>query len=175
MWAVKETSKEKFFQESCFSQQRRCYRKLCCLFKLINKWSPRYLFELVPSPNTSYFAQNSENIPQLCAKHGFLKNFFFPSTNEEWKNLDPETRKFKNISILKSNTAKFIRPKLNNIYYCHNFKGIRLENMLRLTLSYLCEPKLKHNFQDCHNPLCFCVNDIESFTHYLIHCPAYTY
>ena len=79
--AVRGTSREKLYQELGFEslQQRRWYRKLCCLFKIINNQSPSYLFQLVPSPNTRYFAQNSENIPQLCTKHDFFKNSFFPS------------------------------------------------------------------------------------------------
>ena len=47
--------------------------------KLINNQSPRYLFQLIPSPNIRYFSQNSENIPQLRIKHDFLNNSLFPS------------------------------------------------------------------------------------------------
>ena len=94
--AVKGTSREeKLYQELGFEslEQRFWYRKLCCLFKVKNKQSPRYLFRLVPSPNTSYFSRNSENIPQLRTKHDFFKNSFFPSTIKEWDNLDPQIRK----------------------------------------------------------------------------------
>ena len=93
--AVRGTSREKLYQELGFEslQQRRWYRKLCCLFKIINNQSPRYLFQLVPSPNTRYFSRNSENIPQLRTKHDFFKNSFFPSTIKEWDNLDPQIRK----------------------------------------------------------------------------------
>ena len=63
--AVRGTSREKLYKELGFEsiQQRRCYRKLCCLFKIINDQSPRYLFQLFVSPNTRYFSQSSENIP----------------------------------------------------------------------------------------------------------------
>ena len=77
--AVRGTSREKLYQELGFEslQQRRWYRKLCCLFKIIKNQSPSYLFQLVPSPNIRYFARNSENIPQLRTKHDFQK-FLFP-------------------------------------------------------------------------------------------------
>ena len=77
--AVRATSREKLYQESGFeSLQQRCwYRKLCCLFKIINNQSLNYLFQLVPSPSTRYFVRNSENIPQLRTKHDFFKNSFF--------------------------------------------------------------------------------------------------
>ena len=174
--AVRGTSREKLYQELGFEslQQRRWYRKLCCLFKIINNQSPRYLFQLAPSLNTRYFSRNSENIPQLRTKHDFFRNSFFPSTIKEWNNLDPQIRKSKSISIFKSNILKFIRPKPNNFYYCHNPKGIKLLTRLRLGLSHLREHKFEHNFQDCLNPICLFGNEIENSTHYLLHCPTYT-
>ena len=83
-------------------------------------------------------------------------------------------RKSKSISIFKINILKFIRPKPNNVYCCHNPKEIRLLTRLRLGLSHLRKHKFKHSFQDCLNPLCFCGNEIETSTHYLLHCPTYT-
>ena len=138
------TSRETLYQELGFEflQKRRWYRKICCLFKIINNQSPRYLFQLIPSLNTRYFSRNSENIPQLRTKHDFFRNSFFPSTIKEWNNLDPQIRKSKSISIFKSNILKFIRPKPNNVYYCHNPKGIKLLTRLHLGLSHL----HKHNF-----------------------------
>ena len=69
---------------------------------------------------------------------------------------------------------KLIRPKPNNVYYCHNPKGIRLLTRLRLGLNHLREHKFKRSFQDCLNPLCFFGSEIETSTHYLLHCPTYT-
>ena len=171
--AVRGTSREKLYQELGFEslQQRRWYRKLCCLFKIINNQSPRYLFQLVPSPNTRYFSRSSKNIPQLRTKLDFFENSFFPSTIKEWDNLDLQIRKSKSISIFKSNILKFISPKPNNVYYCHNPKGIKLLTRLHVGLSHLCKHKFKHSFQDCLNPLCPCNNEIETCTHYLLHCP----
>ena len=136
------------------------YRKLCCFCKIINNQSPRYLFQLVPSPNTRYFSRNSENIPQLWTKHDLFKNSFFASTIKEYNNLDPQIRKPKSISIFESN---IFRPKPNNVYYCHNPKGIKLLTRLRLGLSHLREHKLEHNFKDYLIPLCLCGNEIETY------------
>ena len=128
MGAVRETSREKLYEELGFEslQERHWYRKLCCLFKIINNQSPEYLFQLILCLNTRYFSQNSENIPQLQTKHDFFRNSFFPSAIKEWKNLDPQIRKSKSISIFKSNILKVIRPKPNDVYCCHNPKGIKL-------------------------------------------------
>ena len=91
-----------------------------------------------------------------------------------WKNRDSHIRKSRSFSIFKSNILKFMRPKLNNVYYCHNPKGIRPLTKLHLGLSHLREHEFKHSFQDCLNPLCFCGNEIETSTHYLLHCHTYT-
>ena len=155
---VLNSAKHKFFHEN--------------IVKIINNQSLRYLFQLVALPNTRYFSRNSENIPQLRTKHDFFKNSSFPSTIKEWNNLDSQIRKSKGISIFKSSILKFIRPKPNNFYYCHNPKGIKLLTRLRLDLSHLCEHKFKHSFQNCLNPLCLCGNEIETSTHYLLHCPT---
>ena len=154
------------------SAKHKCFHEN--IVKIINNQSLRYLFQLVALPNTRYFSRNSENIPQLRTKHDFFKNSFFPSTITEWNNLDPEIRKSKSISIFKSNILKFIRPKPNNVYYCHNPKGIKLLTRLRLGRSHLRKHKFKHSFQDCLNPLCHCGNEIETSYHDLLHCPTYT-
>ena len=59
-------------------------------------------------------------------------------------------------------------------YYCRNHIGDRLKiTRLCLGLSHLHEHKFKHSFQDCLNPLCFCNNDNETSTHYLLHCSTF--
>ena len=150
------------------------FNKDAYLFKTINNQSPGYLFQLVLSPNARYFSRSYENIPQLWTKHDFFENSFPPATIKEWNNWDLHIRKSKSINIFKSNTLKFIRPKPNNFYHCHNPKGIKLSTKLHLGLSHLREHKFKHSFQDCLNPLCLCGSETESSTHYLLHCPTYT-
>ena len=44
---------------------------------------------------------------------------------------------------------------------------------LRLGLSRLIEHKFNHNFQNCINPLCSYAMDIESTSHFFIHCPLF--
>ena len=40
-------------------------------------------------------------------------------------------------------------------------------------MSHLREQKFKHNFQDCLNLICSCGLDIESTSHFLLHCPTF--
>ena len=44
---------------------------------------------------------------------------------------------------------------------------------LRLGLSHLADHKFRHNFQDCLNPICSCSHDIETKSHFLLHCLNY--
>ena len=60
-----------------------------------------------------------------------------------------------------------------SIFNCHNPSGIKLTTRLRLGLSHLREHKFRHNFQDILNPICSCAENIETTTHYLLHCSNY--
>ena len=40
-------------------------------------------------------------------------------------------------------------------------------------MSHLREHKFKHNFQDCLNSICSCRLDIESISHFFLHCPLF--
>ena len=40
-------------------------------------------------------------------------------------------------------------------------------------MSHLCEHKFRHDFQDTLNRFCSCRENIETTTHYLLHCPNY--
>ena len=45
--------------------------------------------------------------------------------------------------------------------------------MVRLGLSHLTDHKFRHNFQDCLNPICDCGQEIETTSHFLLHCLNY--
>ena len=173
--AIRGTSREKLYQELGLEplRLRRWYRKLCLFYKVFKNEHPQYLFHLIPVRHSSHTSRNVHSIPFLSVKHSFFKNSFFPSTISEWNKLDPAIRNSESLSIFRKNILHFIRPAPNSIYNCHNPKGVKLITRLRLGLSHLREHKFKHNFQDSINPLCNCGHDIESTTHYLLHCPLF--
>ena len=111
--------------------------------------------------------------PLIKTKHNFFKNSFFPSAIIEWNNLDPNLRNSNSISVFKEKILNFIRPSPNSVFDIRNPKGIKLITRLRLGLSHLREHKFKHSFQDTLNPLCNCGQDIESITHFFLHCPFF--
>ena len=62
----------------------------------------------------------------------------------------------------------------NSVFRCHNTKGVKLLTRLRLGLSHLWKHKFKHSFLDSLNTICSCGEDIETSTHFLLHCSNYS-
>ena len=93
----------------------------------------------------------------------------------EWKKLDWEIKNSESIVTLKKRILSFIRPSANSTFNCHNPKWIKLLSRLRLGLSHLREHKFKRSFQDSLNPFCSCEKgEVETSSHYLLHCPNYS-
>ena len=170
---IRGSSREELYQELGFEslQQRRGYRKLRCFYKIFKNESPRYLFNIIPTRNPFYITRNHTNIPLFKTNHIFLKNSFFPSTIIEWNNLDPKVRNSDTYGTFKNTILKFLRTSPNSVFKCHNPQGIKFLTRLRPGLSHLQVHKLKHSFQESLNPLCKCGFDVESTSHFLLHCP----
>ena len=98
---------------------------------------------------------------------------FSKTLSSQLKSLNGTIWNAESFGIFKSNILKFIRPTLRNLFNCYNHGGIRLMTPLRLGLSHLREHKFNHNFQNCINPLCGCGLDIESTSHFFLHCPLF--
>ena len=172
--AIRDTSKEKLYDELGLEsvQLHRWFRKLCYFYKFYKHESPQYLFKLVSLRQSPYTTRNTENIPLFKTKHNFFKNSFFPSAVIEWNNLDHNIRNVGSFSAFKNNILKFIRPTPNNVFNCENHRGIIAR--LPVGFSHLREHKFKHSFQNTLNPICSCGFDVESTSHYFLHCPMYS-
>ena len=79
--AIRETSKEKLYQELGFEylQHRLWFHKLCTFCKIFKNQSPCYLYELLPVKTTPHNTRLSINLPLFHIRHNFFKNLFFPS------------------------------------------------------------------------------------------------
>ena len=64
-----------------------------------------------------------------------------------------------------------IPEPIHNVY---NPVALKLLTKLRLGLSHLNQHKFNHNFQDCLNPLCSCSLEVESVSHFFLHCHYYS-
>ena len=97
-----------------------------------------------------------------------------PYTIIEWNKLDLGVRKSKSYAIFSNTLLKPGRPNQNVIYNINISVGLKILTLLRLGLSYLNEHRFNHIFQNCINPLCSCNLEIESTSHFLLHCHHYT-
>ena len=52
-------------------------------------------------------------------------------------------------------------------------QGLKFLARIRPGLSHLAIQKFRHNFKDCIKPVCSCDQEIETSTHFLIHCSNY--
>ena len=144
------------------------------MFKIMKEEAPNYLINLVPKCETNT-KQETTVYPLSAAEQIVSSILFFPSTLNEWFNLDLNVRNSESISIFKSKLLSFIRPVQTNIYNIFDPKGLTFLTRLRLGLSHLNEHRFRHNFQDCLNPLCSCSLEIEDTSHYLLHCHHFSH
>ena len=107
------------------------------------------------------------------SRSNFFRNSFFPSTITEWNKLDHDIRDSDSLNVFKFSFFKFIRTLASSAFEINNPYGSKLLTRLRLGLSHLRNHKFRHNFQDCFNPICICGLEIETTTHFLLHCPLF--
>ena len=88
----------------------------------------------------------------------------------ERKKLDMQIRKSESFFSIKNSLLKIGWPTSKLTYKIHNPIDLKFLTRLRLGLSHLNEHKFKHNFQDFVNPLYKCSLDIESISHFFLHC-----
>ena len=165
--AICGTLKEKLYSEPYLEslQNRRCYRRLSFLYKVIAIQSLSYVFNMFPRKNTSRPTRGSDNIPLLGTKYNFFKNSYFPAAVKEWNRLDIDIWKSDSISIFKKRILSFIRPLPNKVSNSHNLQGLKFLAKLGLGVSHLCY----HKF----NSLYSCGSDIETTLHFLLYRPNF--
>ena len=121
---------------------RRWYRRYNCMFKIMKQDSPSYLINLIPKCNQTIRTRNS-HIPIFRYRADCFKYYFFPSTLNDWFNLDIDIRSSESISIFKSRLLSLIRPVQKSVFNIFDPKGLILLTLLHLGFSHLNE----HRFQ----------------------------
>ena len=173
--AIQGTSRDRIYAELGLEslKARRWYKRLSCMFKIMNEQAPSYLINLIPKNNQIIRTRNS-HIPIFHCRTDCFKYFFFPSTLRDWFNLDENIRNSESISIFKSRLLSFIRTVQNSVFNIFDPKGLKLLTRLRLEFSHLNEHRFRHNFEECVNPLCSFSLKTEDTEHYLLHCHHFT-
>ena len=117
----------------------------------------------------SYNTRNSEDITTFQSRTKTLKFSFFSCSIVEWNKLDLKIRNSSYL-VFRNYLLKRISPLAAPVYNIHNPLGLKLLTRLRLGLSHLNEHRFNHNFESCLNPLCTCSLEVESTTHFFLHC-----
>ena len=169
--AIQGTSRDKLYQELGLEslKSRRWYKRPVCMFKIMNEKAPNYLINLDPQYEPTIRTRNNSIPSYKCRTNGF-KHSLFPSTLNDWFNLDINISNSESITLFKCRLLSFIRPVQNSIYKIFDPKGLKFLTRLRLGLSHLNAHRFRHNFQDCLNPLCSCSLETEDTSHYLLQC-----
>ena len=172
--SIQGTSKVKLYKELGLEslKSRRWFRRLCCFYKIKTFGLPSYLSNFISSGFHSYDTWNSEDVVTYHCRTDTFKYSFFPWTILEWNKLDLTLHK-SSYKVFRNSLLKMICPSPNPVYDIHNPLGLCLLTRLRLGLSHLNEHKFNHNFKNCVNPLCTCSLEIESTSHFFLHCDHY--
>ena len=162
--AIKGTSQIKLYNELGLEslEFRRLFRKLCLFYKMKETGLPEYLFNMIAKSNHQY------------SRTDVFKYSYFPHTILERNKLDVQIRRSESFLSFKNFLLKIGRPIAKPTYNIYNPIGLKFLTRLRLGLSHFNEHKFKHNFQDCINPLCSCSLEIESLSHFPLHCHHFT-
>ena len=128
------------------------------------------MFDLIPKSSHMYNTHSFEDVATLYSWTDIFKYSLFLSTILEWNELDLKIRQSKTLLTFRNTLIKIGRPIVKPIYNVHNPVLTRL----RLGLSHLSQHKFNHNFQDCLNPLCSCSLEVESVSHFFLHCHYYS-
>ena len=169
--AIKGSSCKKIYQEIGFESLKsgRWYKRLSCMFNIMNDKAPYYLKNIIPKCHQSTRLRNNR-LPTFHCRTECFKNSFFPSTLNDWFNLDSTIRDSESIAIFKKRLLSFIRPIPSNVYNIFDPIGFKFLTRLRLGFSHLNEHRSRHNFQECINPFSSCSLETENTSHYLLHC-----
>ena len=90
---------------------------------------------------------------------------FFQWTIIEWNKVDLKCCKY-TYNVFRNHLLESAWPLSNPIYNIYDSLGTHLISRLRLGLSHLNEHRLNHNFDNCINPLCIWILEVESTRHF---------
>ena len=162
------------FTENYVLKFRCWFRKLCNFHMLKTSGLPEYLFDLIPQNNHLQNTHFLEDVTLFYSRTDAFKYSFSPSTILEWNKLERKIRQSSTLLTFRNSLLKIGRPVPKPVYNIHNPNSLKLLTRLRLGLSHLNEHKFNHNFKDCVNPLCSCSLEVESVSHFFLHCHYFT-
>ena len=96
--AIQGASRDKIYQELGLESltSRRWYKRLVCMFKIINQNASYYMINLIPKYGSTTRTKNN-GMPSYKCRTNCFKCSFFPSTLNDWFNLDINIRNSESI------------------------------------------------------------------------------
>ena len=91
-----------------------------------------------------------------------------------WNKLDRRIQQSTTMLSFRNALLKIGQPTPKPVCNILDPNGLKLLTRLRLGLSHLNEHKFNHNFKECVNPLCPCSLQVESVSHFGLHCHYFT-
>ena len=156
---------------------RRKYRRVLQLHKIINNNTISYLNDKLPPHCREMFSGNTRTTFHAirCKSNRYMSSFF-PDAIASW-NLFMEIINYKDvpsINSLKNDILSLIRPESKSFFKIHDPLGLRHLFQLRLRLSPLKRHKYRSNLSDTPSRTCHCGEDTEDTSHFLFSCSLYT-
>ena len=127
---------------------------------------------MIPQSNHQY--NTWKDVTAFYCRIDVFKYSYLPYTILEWNKLNMQIRRSESFLPFSKSLLKIDPPAAKPTYNIHNRIGPKFHTRLRLGLSHLNRHKFKYNFQDCVNPLCLCSLEIESLSHFFLHCHHFT-
>ena len=172
--AYRHTETKTLFRELGWMtlSDRREIHQLTLFFKIINRFTPKYLYNLLPpvQHNVVNTRQNPHSTPYKCRTEKFKKTYI-PSLIIKWSKLAPY--------IINSTSINSFKRKLRNLYRVeplHYFDecsgpGSVHHRRMRMGLSGLKHQRFTYNLVD--NNICdTCGVDVENIHHFFFCCPT---
>ena len=157
------TSRDKLHSELRLESlaNRRFYRRLIALYKIVNKKAPQYLIDYLPSQDLAYLRKRPAIYP-LDARTERYRNSFSPYCISQWRNLASCIRDLPSIATFKRAIVDFIRSNPAPYFKTNKLPGFVFLTRLRVGFSHLHEQKFGHCFLNIVGPICsYCTNTVE--------------
>ena len=171
--AWKGTSRLKIYNELGWEalSSRRSSRRILQLHKILDKKTPSYLYNKLPSNRQALIV-----LPYVFQEYDCrtlrYRNSFYPDAINLWNRMIQHFEHFPTYSELKKYLQSLFRPKPNPTYDIFD-PYLRHIFQLRVGLSKLRHDKKRHNFADTITDTCSCNQGIEDSKHYFLDCPYY--
>ena len=129
---------------------------------------------MIPQSNHLYNTWSIDNVTTFYCRTDVFNYSYIPHTILEWNKLDMQIRRSESFLSFKNYLLKTGWPTAKPTSNIHNPISLKFHTRLRLGLSHLYEQKFKHNFQECVKSLCLLSLEIESLSHFFLHCHHFT-